>query len=217
MIKKYYKIVAYFSNFFSKKRFGYYPRYDYYQTRLKNSRGEQFYSNLIDDFNNNTNGIETNTEISHDGNKPISELVKKDILKIFGKPNYQVSIQNSIETSVFFYKQNFGNHNVKVEFHFFKNDLIFYVYTFSNLKNINEITEVIKDKYLDGKEVDIFNVNIFDKNKNRIHIRNSVYFEVYYLCYNKGYIERFLEIADNLEEKNNLEQKRNKKVLYKRL
>lgn len=216
MIRKFYKIVAYFSNFFSKKRFGYYPRYDYYQTRLKNSRGEQFYRSLITDFKKNI-GIPTDTEISYDGSKPISDLTKKDIISIFGKPNYQVAIQNSIETSVFFYKQNFGNHNVKVEFHFFKDNLIFYVYTFSNLKNIKEITEVIKEKYLNGRDVDIINENIIDKNKNRIHIRNSVYFEVYYLCYNKEYIDQYINAEEDKKEKSNLEEKRNKRVLYKRL
>ncbi len=144
MNSKFHKIKASISMFFYKKN-GQYSNYNYYQNRLRDSKGELFYKNLIDDEEKNK-GIKTDIEISHGNNKPISKLIKKDIIKIFGKPNHQINIQNSIETSVFFYKQNIGNHSVKIEFHFYKSNLIFYVYTFSNPKKNNEIIKVIKEK-----------------------------------------------------------------------
>lgn len=216
MKKIYTKIVKNVSSFFFKKGLSYYPRYNYYQTRLRSSRGERFYGDLFTIYKNNI-GIKTNTEIKYDDNQRFSDISRRRLIKLFGKPNYEVQMQNTVETSVLFYKQKFGAHKVKVEFHFFNNNLLFYVYTFPNIKSINEITQVIQEKYLEGEKVDIINKNIIDKNNNKIHVRKSVYFEVYYLCNNKNYFEKLSEAAIILERKNKLKQKNNKEELFQKL
>ncbi len=225
MKKTYYKIMTFIFQLFNKRKLDYYPRYYYYEILLDKYRDGLFYSNLINNLKK-TDGIKTDTEIRLFDNKIPNEVVINDIIRKYGKPNYKIIYEDLFEIKVLFYRQKLGEHKTKVEFHFFRNNLFFYTYTFPylNLENKNEIIQMIKEKYLEGKSEDIINnfitsnlSYIVDKNKNIILYNDSIDFSIYYYCDNKKIMEKIMESIDFMKVKNEIKQKRNKLMLYKRL
>jgi hypothetical protein len=196
---------------FNSGQLGNYPDY-YYESRLKKYKSESFYSELMADLKI-TEGLITDTEIKLNDDVLISEVKKKEVLKNFGKPCHSVSIKNPLKTEILFYRKKIANHKIKIEFHFFKRRLIFFIYNFSNLKDITEVTQIIKEKYLAGDKESLLNKKIVDKNNSTILVRNNLDLEIYYLCNNRLY----LEIINAIKDREDTQGTRHKKDLYKRL
>jgi len=97
--------------------------------------------------------------------------------------------------------------------------LFLYTYTFSylNLEDKNEIIQILKEKYLEGKSKDIINNYIVDKNKNIILLEDSIDFSIYYSYKNNIALEMILEYIDLKKVKDEGKKKRDKEILYKRL
>ena len=214
MLSIYNKITAKICCLFYKGQFGSYPYYYYFESRLKSYKNENFYSELIANLKK-TERLKTDTEIKLNDDQIISKVRKKDILKIYKKPCHSITIENPIETEILFYKKRIGKYKVKLEFHFFKNNLIFYNYNFSNLKDISEVTQIIKEKYLVKEQRSILNKNIVDNNNNTILVRNNISLEIYYLCNSKIYLERYIAAINAIKKREEINGKKNKKNLYK--
>jgi len=212
--------MTFFSRIFNKRKLYsyYYPRNYYYEKILDKYSDGHFYVNLINNLKK-INEIETNTEIRLIDNKKLNEIVIKDIIRKYGKPNYKIICEDLFEIKVLFYRQKLAYHKTKLEFHFCKNNLFLYTYTFSylNLEDKNEIIQILKEKYLEGKSKDIINNYIVDKNKNIILLEDSIDFSIYYSYKNNIALEMILEYIDLKKVKDEGKKKRDKEILYKRL
>ena len=106
-----------------------------------------------------------------------------------------------------------------MEFHFYKNKLFFYAYTFSYLgkEEKEEVIQTIKDKYLKGETVGLCNKYIVDKNSNIMIVNDTVEFSIYYLCNNHEAIDSFVDYYKNKSKLNQSLEKKHKSTLYRRL
>jgi len=214
----YHKIVNFISSFLYRKNLYSYPRDYYYETLLDKYSDGEFYSNLITNLNV-LNGIKVNAEIRHLNNKTFNRTVIKDIIKKYGKPNYKIIYKDLLEIKILFYKHKISRHKTKLEFHFFKNNLFFYNYTFSylNHEDKDEIIKIFKEKYFVEKYHNMINSYIIDKNNNYIIMDDNIYFSINYLCGKNIAWEKILEYTYLKKIKDVNKHKKHRKLLYDKL
>jgi hypothetical protein len=174
-----------------------------------------FYEGFINDLKNRI-GVKTNTEIRLHGYEKKSNIYLKYIVKKNGKPNYKATIENLAEVEILFYRIKFGDHKSRVEFHFFNNSLFFYSFTFShhNGNCKKELIQIINEKYLEGKPIDMNSNYIIDKNNNVIMLKDDVQTSIYYLMDEKIILDNIFPLIEMIKNKNKNRQKKNRKTLY---
>ncbi len=174
--------MIFFLNIFYKRKSYPYSRSNYYKRRLDESKSIQPYLKLISDLDY-INEVETDLEIQLIENKKDNEINKKDIIRKYGRPDYNFICKDLIKIEILFYRQKLGSHKTKMEFHFFKNKLFLYTYKFSYLTTEEryEIIEIINEKYLEKQSVNIINNYIVDKNQSILMLDDTVEFTIKYL------------------------------------
>lgn len=207
-------MIFFFVNLNKRKSF-HYSRSNYYRRRLDESKSVQLYLKLMSDLEF-TNGIKTNTEIQLIDNKKDNEINKKNIIRKYGRPNYKFICEDLTEIEILFYRKKIGSHKAKMEFHFYKNSLFLYTYTFSylSLEDKNEIIKIINEKYLEREYKDIINHHIVDENKSTIILNDNLDFSIKYLDKNNIAFETILKQDKFQKSKDENERKRDKEILY---
>jgi hypothetical protein len=218
MKETYYKIMTFIYKISYKRKPNSYPRSNYYETLLDKYSDGKFYSVLINKLKV-FNEIKTAAVIQYLDNKILSDTVINDIIRKNGKPNYKIVYDDLLKIKVLFYRQKMGKHKTKLEFHFLKNSLFFYTYTFTylNFEDKNEIIQILKEKYFVNKSQDIIDNYIVDKNNNSIILDDGIVFSIYYICGNRIAWGKILEYIDLNKVKDVNKHKSYRKILYKKL
>ncbi|OUS00884.1 hypothetical protein A9Q86_09035 [Flavobacteriales bacterium 33_180_T64] len=115
----------------------------------------------------NKNTLVSTQLISPIEDTPFDSLKYKSILKSLGDPKYKVLTKlgdRKIVVSIFYTGK--GRFKSKIISYSFKNEVFLLTYEFKNKtrKQIKEITNVIRAKYLDVQELDLTNDFIIDEN-----------------------------------------------------
>lgn len=123
------------------------------------------------------------------------------------------------EVKVFFFREKIGKHKAKVEFHFYEGKLFLYTYTFSylNKEDKAELIDVIHDKYLVNQEVELNGNYIQDESDNIILLNDKVEFMISYMKDKKLALDKISDYLSSLQDDVEVQQMRNKKILYSRL
>lgn len=135
----------------------FYTRDYYYEKLLNKYKSADSYLSLIE--LQGKQKLITNKDIVFSENPDFSKNEIKYIKKRYGRPNYTITNNYDFgKIKIYLYRIYLGDFKVKMELHFFKNDLIMYNYTFSHLHNENEKKDVInllKEKYHIKKSIDL--------------------------------------------------------------
>ncbi len=218
MKSTYYKIKKNYLNFFNLKS-STYPHnseYPFTQVLLARYGNGSFYCNLIKSINENKK-IKTDVEIKLIGNKILNKITLEDIINNHGIHSHQITMNDLLGINIVTYKQRIGIFKVNIDFHFFKNNLFFYNYIFTNLNatNKNEIIRILENKYLDKNLFNIKDNYIIDVNENIILLDDSVNFSISYLCDKKIVTEKIMKHINFVKKKK--EQKDYLKTLFNKL
>ncbi|MCK5814519.1 MAG: hypothetical protein KAH07_01100 [Flavobacteriaceae bacterium] len=191
----------------------------YYQsTLIKKYDDGKFYISLIKKIKNK-NEIKTNVDIQLLGAKKLNEIDVKSVVRRYGKPNSKFVFKNLLGIEVLIFKRKIGAYKYHLEFHFFNNNLFFYTYIFLDFNKEKDITEMIKEKYIDetNQLYDKKNNFIIDKNNNIILLNDNIPFSVYYLCDNKIVLDKITKHLDLTKTNIKNKHTKHKKTLYNEL
>ncbi len=210
------------NNFISRvilgKRLYYFSRDYYYEELLDKYSDGLFYKNLKDRLALLA-GRKSTVEIRVLDGKTPNNIIRKEVVKKYGRPNYKIKNEAFPDITILFYKRQIGEYKVKLEFHFYKKDLVFFSYNFPYLspESYEEVVQIIRDKYLGDGSQDIMDSYIIDRNGNIVLPDNIFGFSVYYFCPDNQNFSNMLRYIDSFKEKNDLKGEINRKVLYNRL
>ena len=138
--------------------------------------------------------IRTETPINFRG-IPFASLTAGVIDKL-GEPRFKIDNSSAIKGHrILFYKERVGSVSVKIQLHFIREKLFYANYAFDPQKMgtrlIEEITNILTDKYLDREKEDLGGKMLVDEQNNKLMIRNMGLFEIGYISgseYFKGYL-----------------------------
>ena len=96
-----------------------------------------------------------------------------------GKPYQMPFSSNGVNRKVVLYRLKLGSQKVKVEMHFYKNQLFFYkfIYSYASPSERRELTRALISKY-NLPNVDVTSHTIFDKNRNCIQVDDYIEFSI---------------------------------------
>ncbi len=212
-------VIMFISMITKTKKSSYYLSYKHYDSIVDKYRNGQYYGNLLKRIKNDKK-INSDAEIALVKNKLLNKIGERDVIKKFGKPVFKFNHDNLPNINILLYREKLGKHKVKTEYHFFKNSLFLYSYTFSNLSSNDksEMLEVIQKKYFNGDSIDFKNEYIADKNSNLILVNNNdLSFSIYYLCDLKTAFDKISEYMDFKKTEAIRKEEFIKKKLYKKL
>jgi hypothetical protein len=145
--------------------------------------------------------IRTNVEIGLSRNLKFGCTIK-EIKAKFREPSDHLKNITSLNAEIYLYKMLIGNHKVKCQLHFFEGKLFMYKYVFHYLGNdgINEIINIIQEKYL--PDVEIYSKqNIIDPNNNCLNIDEGIDLTISYLSLDSDFFKKITNISRNKEQR----------------
>lgn len=221
MVAKKENIICKIKEFFEKNYRNYNNSgYAYYYENLENQyKSDQLYL----DFKTNLEskiGKQTKTPIRLSKTFSSFEASIKEVISKFGKPIYRLKLKKNIfEFEILFYRLNLGKYKAKLELHFHKKKLFAFHYTFSNFKphQISELTSVIKEKYLNNKDLDFNNEYIIDDTGSTIELSQNINFTITYTSTQNEIFLALEERLKSIKDNKRLQAKRNIEVLKRRL
>ena len=166
---------------------------NYYRERIKNSyRHREKYLEL-------SYRASLKNKIKADDIDSQLPLTKKGIRKEFGHPKFCIRNGQSIATEILFYKTHLDKFQAHVEFHFYKDRLFFYTYSFNNVSEPyrQEIINLLKEKYLQNQEFDHKNQIISD-GQSLINVEAGFNFSIHY--FSKNHEEVFTIFSDRIQQ-----------------
>jgi hypothetical protein len=154
--------------------------------------------------------VNTHRVILFTHKKKPNESDYRYLIRRFGKSSNKFNKNHSpVHTKILFYKLKIGGFRTYVEFHLFNDNLFFVNYKFSKL-NTNDKTKIlniIKYKYLKGKDFKMAQQYIMDVNHNALMVADNIYFEINYIATQ----DSFFKIA---KEQNMLLEQKQKELIY---
>ncbi len=145
---------------------------------------------------------------------------QKKIKSKFGKPDWIINHKKySYTISILFYRIFLGEYKVKLEFHFANNELFFYNYYFSYLKehDRNKLLKILEKKYLNNNIFEWNNNSIVDENNSMITLQNNINFQINYIIQNKNFFNKIEEIQTQQKLKSDLKKKTENRELFETL
>lgn len=126
-------------------------------------------------------------------------LTNKGIRKEFGNPKFCIKNGQSIATEILFYRTHLGKFQAHVEFHFYKDRLFFYTYSFNNVSELyrKEIINLLKEKYLKGQRFN-YKDQIISDGQSLINVEASFNFSIHY--FSKNHEEVFNVFSDRIQQ-----------------
>ena len=154
----------------------YYSRDYYYEISLDKYYNVETYLQLVK--NKNKQALTTEQDILFSTSSLFKDQPRKYLKRKYGNPNYEVSHKFPFGVvNILFYKIFLGTQKVRLELHFFKNQLFFFNYTFSYLKDEDEknlILKVLSEKYNLSQQINPATQFITDKSGNAIMLMDSI-------------------------------------------
>jgi hypothetical protein len=188
-------------NFFSRIPFGTRKNFNqkYYTSMISQHSDYTFYLSLFTKASIKDH-IRTNLEICLSRNLKFGCSIK-EIKTKFREPSNHLRNITPLNAEIYLYKMLIGNHKVKCQLHFFDGKLFMYRYIFPYLENerMNEIINVIHEKYLP----DVINYsmqNIIDPNNNCLHIDDNTDLTISYLSLDCDFFKKIINISQNKEQ-----------------
>ena len=145
--------------------------------------------------------LKTNVEISLTRNSRFG-CTLKEIKSKFRKPFSHLKNITPLHAEIYLYKLLIGNHKVKCQLHFFDGKLFMYRYIFPYQDNerIDEIINIIHEKYLPGV-INYSRQNIIDPNNNCLHIDDNLDLIISYLSLDSDFFKKITNISQNQEQR----------------
>ena len=193
--------------------------YYYYECLANRYNNERSYLTFISDLESQS-PLFTENEISLSAPKIFSETNIKYILKNYGKPHFRVTQKQDVfEVEILFYRIFIGKYKTKLELHFYNDQLFFFCYTFSYLKeeNTQEIISIMQEKYLEGKPIDTKTNYIIDRHESIIQFCHDVDFTLNYISTRNKIFLDLQERHDFIKNKSESQRLRNREVLKDKL
>ena len=122
----------------------------------------------------------------------------KEVKKLMPSRTFQTSFNSyGLYRKVLLYRMKLNGQNVKIEMHFYKNQLFFYKYVFSYAKSAErtEIAKAIIDKY-NLPNLDLTSHSIFDSENNCIQVDDYLELSINYTQMNNP----IFNTIDNLKQ-----------------
>lgn len=195
----------------------YYSRKNYYEKLFDKYSDATSYYSLINTIQNKQNIV--SKRLITFNNKKYVNITKQDIIKQYGKPNYQIVTNKKMKTELIFYRLCIGGHKVKLELHIHNNHLFLFTYIFSYLKvdEKYQIIKLIEKKYL-KQPLDYSNLVIIDNKQSVINITDSIDFTINYICcIDSDFFQKIEKMKDNQSLALEKNKKRVAVELYRKL
>ena len=194
------------------------PKAYYYEKKVDKYSDTNAYYDLISLLNDKIE-IVSSTVIGNDESLKIGVTSYSSSIKHNGKPNYANNSSQKKDVKTLYYKQFIGEHKTKLELHFYKNNLFFYCYTFSHLKENDkeEIIKILEQKYFNSGSLDVQNNYLKDLNNIHISFIDNIDFTINYFDPKSEIFEMISKDLQKGKGKIFQKEKNNSKMLYKRL
>jgi hypothetical protein len=189
-------------NFFSIIPFGGRKNFDqqYYTSMISQHSDYNFYLSLYHKASTQDH-LRTNVEICLSRSLRFGCTIK-EIKGKFREPSNHLKKITPLNAEIYLYKMLIGNHKVKCQLHLFDGKLFMYKYIFPYLENdrMNEIINVIQEKYL-PEVTNYSRQNIIDPNNNCLHIDDSTDLTISYLSLDSEFFKKIINISLNKEQR----------------
>lgn len=176
---------------------------------------------LVNKYNSlHNNRIETDVKITFGGVD--FETTLSRFLAANKKPRYIIenNYSGAITHSTLFYKEKLGKHKAISQFHFIDELFLWGMYLFNNYlqpTELNELQNVLLEKYRLDKSVNLKDIIVTDKDKNMIQFKNEVLTSIHYMTGNVQLIEKTARKMGDYKKMVRLQSSEEQKNLFDKL
>lgn len=127
----------------------------------------------------------------------------KDVRKIMPKRTHQITFTTKgLYRKVLLFRVKIGGQNVKIEMHFFKNQLFYYKFIFSYAKPAErrELTRALIGKY-NLPNLDLTSHTVFDKHRNCILVDDYIEYSISYTQMGNPFFAQIEDIKEKSHHK----------------
>jgi len=142
-----------------------------------------------------------------------------EVKKVMPTRTHQISFNSEgLYRKVLLYRVKIAGQNVKIEMHFFKNQLFYYKFIFSYAKPAErrELTRALISKY-NLPNVDLTSHTVFDKNRNCIQIDDYIEYSISYTQMENPFFDKIEKIKAKSHQKMVASYNRQARALFSSL
>ncbi|PWH87221.1 hypothetical protein [Brumimicrobium oceani] len=160
--------------------------YYYFESISTKYYNGKYYLRLMEVFKS-MKSISSNKKLNYNAHSSTKQIIKE-----YGTPFYTMKNEGMKETEILYYKKRIGFHKARLEFHFYKERLFFYSYTFPYLSNSDkiEIKKTLEEKYYEKQKIDFTKNYLTDLDKNMISVTDDMEYSILYFCKNDKAISK---------------------------
>jgi hypothetical protein len=202
------KISRYLSDTKSK---GYYLNYN-----LERYKSLETYLNLYHNCIEKKEVI-TDTEICFSPNIKFGSTIQ-DVER--DNPHGCTVLKSTEDITILFYRIKVGSYKFRLEMHFFKNKLVFFMYIYRSSQGRKMILNLFTKKYLKSKDIkllDTSKIYLTDGLRNHLEIDNSAFLSVHYFTFKYGFFDYLKEMNRNHRMRKVKVQESNESLLLNRI
>lgn len=190
----------------------YHPKYYYYDSLVTKYEDPAFFRNLY--CQNGLNSAKTRKIIKLKNDLRFGTHIR-EIIATLGKPKHKVKRNDFFDYEILFYRFKMGGFKSKCELHLLNQQLFFFTYVFSYLKqnDKDKLKLLLASKYLEDEHQDITRFKVQDADNNLLIAEDACDLSILYMTGDPDVYDQI----DYVLERMNKKEERHLRLQYNEL